>query len=258
MNPIPWTYVRAELSREPLAAMGLGAGLFGAISILGTIWAIPRLPEGVLTVLSLSLAVEGLPALVLVNTLLAVWFVAYFVGAVVVIRAIPAPRAENGLDILLVKPVPPAVFVWSRILPALGLCVAVGLALSVTQVVGMVGLFDAQLSAAGALGAGLTAVAVAVAQLGALTALTVRTTELAGALGLAIAVFMAPLTPTSVFIYRPDLFPAEGVGRTLLVAPTNLIVHSQVIAWAWPLVMLAGLGLAALGLAWAARRVVEG
>ena len=82
MNPIPWTYVRAELGREPLAAMGLGAGLFGAISILGTCWAIPRLPEGVLTVLSLSLAVEGLPALVLVNTLLAVWFVAYFVGAI--------------------------------------------------------------------------------------------------------------------------------------------------------------------------------
>ena len=82
MNPIPWTYVRAELGREPLAAMGLGAGLFGAVSILGTVWAVPRLPEGVLTVLSLSLAVEGLPALVLVNTLLAVWFVAYFVGAV--------------------------------------------------------------------------------------------------------------------------------------------------------------------------------
>jgi hypothetical protein len=238
--------------------MGLGAGLFGAVSILGTVWAIPRLPEGVLTLLSLTLAVEGLPALVLVNTLLAVWFVAYFVGAVVVLRAIPAPRAEGGLDILLVKPVSPTVFVWSRIVPALGLCAAVGLGLSLTQLVGMWGLLDPGLSAAGALGAGLTTVAVSLAQLGALTALTARSTELAGALGLAIAVFMAPLLPTTVFIYRPDLFPAEGVGRTLFVAPTNLIVHSEVIAWAWPLVMLAGLGLAALGLGWAARRVVVG
>lgn len=258
MSPIPWTYVRAELGREPLAAMGLGAGLFGAVSILATCWAVPRLPESVLTLLSLTLAVEGLPALVLVNTLLAVWFVAYFVGAVVVIRAIAAPRAENGLDLLLVKPVPPAVFVWSRIAPGLGLCAVVGLGLSLTQLVGMWGLFDGQLSAAGALGAGLTTVALAVAQLGLLAALTARSAELAGALGLAIAVFMAPLTPTSVFIYRPDLFPAEGVGRTLFVAPTSLILHSEVIAWAWPLVMLAGLGLAALGLAWAARRVVVG
>ena len=258
MTPIPWTYVRAELGREPLATMGFGAGLFGAASILGTVWAIPRLPEGVLTLLSLTLSVEGLPALVLVNTLLAVWFVAYFVGAVVVLRAIPAPRAEGGLDILLVKPVPPAVFVWSRIVPALGLCATVGLALSVIQVIGLWGLINAELSAAGVFGVGLTTVAIAIAQLGALAALTARTTELAGALGVAIAVFMAPLTPTSVFIYRPDLFPAEGVGRTLFVAPTNLIVHSQVIAWAWPLVMLVGLGLAALGLAWAARRVVVG
>jgi hypothetical protein len=258
MIPIPWTYVRAELSREPLAAMGLGAGLFGAVSILGTVWAVPRLPEGVLTVLSLSLAVEGLPALVLVNTLLAVWFVAYFVGAVVVLRAIPAPRAEGGLDILLVKPVPPAVFVWSRVLPALGLCAAVGLALSVTQLLGMWGLLGADLSAAGVLGVGLTTVAISIAQLGALTALTARTTELAGALGVAIAVFMAPLTPTSVFIYRPDLFPAEGIHRTLFVAPTNLIVHSDVLAWAWPLGMILSLGLAAMGLSWAARRVVVG
>lgn len=258
MIPIPWTYVRAELSREPLAAMGLGAGLFGAVSILGTVWAVPRLPEGVLTVLSLSLAVEGLPALVLVNTLLAVWFVAYFVGAVVVLRAIPAPRAEGGLDILLVKPVPPAVFVWSRVLPALGLCAAVGLALSVTQLLGMWGLLGADLSAAGVLGVGLTTVAVSIAQLGALTALTARTTELAGALGVAIAVFMAPLTPTSVFIYRPDLFPAEGIHRTLFVAPTNLIVHSDVLAWAWPMGMILSLGLAAMGLSWAARRVVVG
>ena len=258
MNPIPWTYVRAELGREPLAAMGLGAALFGAISILGTCWAVPRLPEGVLTVLSLSLAVEGLPALVLVNTLLAVWFVAYFVGAVVVLRAIPAPRAEGGLDILLVKPVPPAVFVWSRILPALGLSAAVGLALSVTQVIGLWGFLGADLSIATVLGIGLTTVAIAIAQLGALTALTARTTELAGALGVAIAVFMAPMTPMSVFIYRPDLFPAEGVGRTLFVMPTNLIVHSGVITWAWPVVMIVGVGLAALGLAWAARRVVVG
>lgn len=258
MTPIPWTYVRAELRREPLAAMGLGAGLFGAVSILGTVWAIPRLPEGVLTVLSLSLAVEGLPSVVLVNTLLAVWFVAYFVGAVVVLRAIPAPRAEGGLDILLVKPVPPAVFVWSRVLPALGLCAAVGLALSVVQTVGLWGLLGPELSAASVLGMGLTTVAVSIAQLGALTALTARTTELAGALGLAIAVFMAPMAPTSVFIYRPDLFPTEGTLRTLFVAPTNLIDHSEVLAWAWPLGMLAGVGLAALGLGWAARRVVVG
>ncbi|MCK6520265.1 hypothetical protein L6R49_02385 [Myxococcota bacterium] len=258
MTPIPWTYVRAELRREPLAFMGLSAGLFGAVSILATCWAVPRLPESVLTLLSLSLAVEGLPALVLVNTLLAVWFVAYFVGAVVVIRAIAAPRAENGLDLLLVKPVPPEVFVWSRILPAFGLCAAVGLGLSLTQVIGMWGLFDDQLSAAGALGAGLTTVAVAIAQLGALTALTARSTELAGALGLAIAVFMAVLTPTSVFIYRPDLFPVDGLGRALFVAPTSLILHSELIAWAWPIVMLVGVGVGALGLAWAARRVVVG
>lgn len=216
-----WTFLEFQ---RALRRRGTGAALALGLAAIGlTRLAIPALPPTPTRLLEQSYLLHGPAEVVLLNTLLAVWFCAYFAGAVGLLDAIAGARADGSLALLIARPVSPARLVGNRALPAIAAAAAVGILLSVAQLLGVspwLALPDRVDAGAVVLGGALTT-ALALAQLGLLALLSVRVADLAAGVGLAIAVFVAPLLPAAVFVYRPDLFTVAA--REALLLPANLV-----------------------------------
>jgi hypothetical protein len=256
---MPTTFLIAELRRQASATLpALGLAL-GAAGVAASALIVPRLPATAKDVLALTMRVGGDGELVLVNSLLAVWFAAFCAGGVAVLRAVVEPRAQGSLELLLAKPVTPAWFALVRTAPALATTLAVGALLAVAQEVALaptLALPD-RLEPGAGLWTGLAVTALAMVQTGLVAALTARLADLSTAVGVAVGVFVAPLLPLSVFAYRPDLFTGDAPGRDLLLAPASLVWHAPTAAaWA-PGLAVASVALTGVALAWTARRLRE-
>ncbi|HVK68063.1 MAG TPA: hypothetical protein VM694_26570, partial [Polyangium sp.] len=92
-------------------------------------------------------------------------------------------------------------------------------------------------SAAGALGGGLFLTALALLLLAMLLPLLVHMRDAFHALLVGSLVWLLPLMPTAVMIYRPDVYEGRAVLRSVITLP-SLVWHDAAAAWAGPLVLI--------------------
>ncbi len=232
-------YVLFEARRAPLrAALATAAG--GVLVVLGSHALILRLPAAVLRFMEQAFRVDGLAAVLLVNDLLAVYFVTFFVGLGSVVDATVAAREEGRLELVLAKPISGRALIGARLAPVLvtaaatGAIVAIAVALAVSRHVGV----GDSITASGALGSSLALVALGVVLLSTLLPLLALSRDRLQALLLAAMVWLGPVLPTGFFIYRPDMFETESGHVAILLLPA-LLWHDATAAWLGPVALVA-------------------
>jgi len=240
-------YRRAELRRAPYR-MALYAGIAGIVMIAGCQLLFPRMPQQVIDFLRVAFHLSDLGGVVLFNDYAAVYFCALFVGLLGLLDVVVVPREEHQLELLLSKPVPAADFLAARTWPVLAMTTLVGVTLAGACAAATLPYLGphSSISASGALGAGLAMTAIVLVQLTALSIIFVRLVESMNAMLLALLVALVPMLPSAVFLYRPDLF----AGRPALTAVTvlaNLVWYDATMAWLGPVMLLAALLCALVG-----------
>lgn len=200
-------YARAELRRavrpRHLALLALGV----AVAVVDAVIT-PLLPAFALDFLRTSLRLSSLADLILVNDYLGLYFIVFFAGAFELLRVYVGPAESRELDLYLAKPIGRAHFIAARSAPALASTVALGAGLTVANAVTLkLWLGDVALLPIIAAGVAITAACLALLAL--LDLVFLRLREVEHAVLLAFVVGVAPLLPTSVLIYRPDVFGAE-------------------------------------------------
>ena len=232
-------YLRFEAMRAPRRA-ALATALGGGVAVLGAHALVLRLPASMWRFMEQAFRVEGMASILLVNDLLAAYFVTFFLGLGGLLDATVTAREEGRLEILLAKPVRARLLVAARAVPILvtataaGIVVAIAIAVTVPRYLSP---GDA-ISAGGTLGAALFLVALGALALSALLPVLVVLRDRLLALLLAALVWLAPVLPTGFFIYRPDLFGDGAASFTVLPA---LLWHDGVAAWLGPVALGAAL-----------------
>ncbi|WP_438017828.1 hypothetical protein WMF18_01470 [Sorangium sp. So ce315] len=242
-------YFALEARRASLRT-SLVAAIAGALVVLGSHALIVRLPAPVIRFMEQAFAIEGMAAVLLINDLLAVYFVAYFVALAGLVDATVTAREEHRLELLLAKPIRARVFLAARTAPSLLGGAGAGVAVAAASALAVAPYIEAgdMVSAAGALGAGLFVVALAIVVLSALLPLLARMRDGFLALLVASAAWMAPLLPTAAFIYRPDAFEArEGLKEAIVLA--SLLWSDATSAGLGPVALAIAIPLAVISIA---------
>ncbi|KYF72102.1 hypothetical protein [Sorangium cellulosum] len=242
-------YFALEARRAPLRA-SLVAAIAGVLVVLGSHALIVRLPAQVIRFLEQAFDIEGMAAVLLINDLLATYFVAYFVALAGLVDATVTAREEHRLELLLAKPIRPRVLLAARAAPSLLAGAGAGVVVAACTAVAVAPYIAARdmISVAGALGGGLFLVALAIALLSALLPLLARMRDGFHALLVASGAWIAPLMPTAAFIYRPDAFEAhEGLREASVLA--SLLWSDATSAWLGPAALAIAAPLAAIAVA---------
>ncbi|WP_438026745.1 hypothetical protein [Sorangium sp. So ce233] len=242
-------YFALEARHAPLRT-SLVAAIAGVLVVLGSHALIVRLPAQVIRFMEQGFRVEGMAAVLLLNDLLATYFTAYFVALAGVVNATVTAREEHRLELLLAKPVRPRVLLAARTAPSLLAGAGAGVVVAVATALAVAPYIEARdvISAAGALGAGLFLVALAIAILSALLPLLVRMRDSFLALLVASGAWIAPLMPTAAFIYRPDAFEAhEGIREAIVLA--SLLWSDATSTWLGPAALAIAIPLAVISIA---------
>lgn len=214
-------YARAELRRavrpRHLVLLALGA----AIAVVDAV-VTPLLPELAQDFLRASLRLESLADLILVNDYLGLYFIVFFAGAFELLRVYVGPAESRELDLYLAKPIGRAHFVAARSAPALAVTVVLGVGITIANALTLkLWLGDVALAPIVAAGAVITAACLALLAL--LDVVFLRLREVEHAVLVAFVVGVAPLLPTSVLIYRPDLL--AGGSSPVIGFPASLLWH---------------------------------
>ncbi|WP_437485686.1 hypothetical protein WME75_01570 [Sorangium sp. So ce1014] len=228
----------------------LVAAIAGVLVVLGTHALLVRVPAQVVRFLEQAFEIEGMAAVLLINDLLATYFVAYFVALTGLVNATVTAREEHRLELLLAKPIRARVLLAARTAPSLLAGAGAGVVVAACTALAVAPYIEANdgVSVAGALGGGLFLVALAVALLSALLPLLVRMRDGFHALLVASAVWVAPLMPTAAFMYRPDAFEArEGLRDGLVLA--SLLWNDATSAWLGPAALAIAVPLAVIAVA---------
>ncbi|WP_437715956.1 hypothetical protein WMF45_05795 [Sorangium sp. So ce448] len=227
----------------------LVAAIAGVLVVLGSHALLVRVPAQVIRFLEQAFHIEGMASVLLINDLLATYFVAYFVALAGLVDTTVTAREEHRLELLLVKPIRARVLLAARTAPSLlagagaGVVVAAGTALAVAPYIEA----SDMISVAGALGGGLFLVALAIALLSALLPLFVRMRDGFHALLVASGAWIALLMPTAALIYRPDAFEArEGLRDAIVLA--SLLWNDAISAWLGPAALMIAIPVAVIAI----------
>jgi hypothetical protein len=229
--------------RAPLAM-----AVWGVLAVPGTHALIERLPPRAIRFMELAFRVEGMAAVLLVNDLVAVYMAVFFAGMTGLLSTVVAARETSRLEILLAKPVVARTLLAARVWPVLGTAAAAGLVVAATTAVTIQPYIvpGDQVSVAGAFGGSVFLIAFAVVLLAALVPAFVRMRDGFYAFLVGSAVWIGPVLPSAVLIYRPDLYEGQELLRSIVVLAT-LVWNDERSAWMGPLALaLAPLCCAAL------------
>lgn len=220
--------------------------LVGVIAVAFDHLLLPRFPAAVLDFMRLGFRLDDLTGVIVLNDLMAIYFLTFFVGLTGSLAVVLGAREERRLELLLAKPIPAGVFVAARALPILALTAAVGVTVSAASAaaVALQPQHGASVTATGALGAGLALTALAVVLIAGLQLPFVRLRDPFTGLLVATLAWLATVMPTAVLLYRPDVFTGSDV--LLALTLPGLLWRSATIASLGPLLLLAALPLAAL------------
>jgi hypothetical protein len=234
-----------ELKRMPWRVVGVAAGL-GALLLGVSHLLLPAVPRQALEVLEVGFTLHGLRAVLVLNDLLAVYTVVFFLGVALLHDAVVSPAETHELGIWLSKPVTRAQLLRLRATPPLAAAAAVGVLMSALTALSAAAFApDGGSTPLGALLGGVVLTAGTVALLTATLSLQVVANDGFQAVLGAVLVWMLPLLPGSVLLYRPDVLPP---GAEAWILPANLVRADAGLA-AGPAV------LAAVALAWVGMRV---
>ncbi|WP_437814080.1 hypothetical protein [Sorangium sp. So ce1078] len=241
-------YFALEARRAPRRT-SLAAAIAGALVVLGSHALLVRMPSQIVRFFEQAFRVEGMAAVLLLNDLLAVYFVAYFVALAGLLGATVTAREEHRLEILLAKPIRARVLLAARTAPSLLAGAGAGAAVAACAALAVAPYIEAgdMISVAGALGGGLFLVALALALLSALLPLLVRMRDSFHALLVASVAWLAPLMPTAAFMYRPDAFEAREGARSAVVL-ASLLWNDASAAWLGPAALAIAVPLAILSI----------
>ncbi len=245
-------YVREELrralGRRHLVLLGLGVAV-AAIDAVIT----PRLPGFALEFLRTSLRLESMADLILVNDYLGQYFLVAIAGAFELLRVYVGPAEARELDLYLAKPIGRARFLAARSAPALASVLLLGVGLSLANALTLWPWLGSA-ALVPVLSAGLTITAASLALMAILNLAFLGLREVEHAVLLAFAAIVAPLLPTSVLIYRPDLFEGPSISPALAF-PASLLWGGGVSPGTAALALAAAVGLTVGLVAVAARRL---
>ncbi|PTL80885.1 ABC transporter permease [Vitiosangium sp. GDMCC 1.1324] len=228
----------------PLVSLVVGIGIVVFTAVL-----LPLLPAAVHSFMERAFLIRGLGAVILLNEYTAISMLAFFTGATALMRALVEPRENRSLEMLLSKPISRRAFLSARVGPILLASTVVGAGMSlVTGLV--VRPFTGEgsiVSVAGAIGSGLVFTALAVLLLSVLVLPLLRVRDAFQGLLIAFALWMVPMFPSAVLLYRPDLYEGRDRLRDLIVLGPNLLWYDA----AAPLLGVLALVVAFVG-AWGA------
>lgn len=239
-------YILFEVRRAPRRA-ALATAIGGVLAVLGTHTLLLRFPEGAIRFMEQAFRIEGLASVLLINDLLAAYFVTFFLGLGGLLDATVTAREEGRLELLLAKPLRARVLLAARASPILVTAGLVGavVALAIELTVPRYLVPGEAITAAGALGSSLTLVGLGVILLSALLPVFVLLRDRLHALLIAAMVWLGPVLPVGFFIYRPDLFDGgRGIASFLLLP--SLLWHDSVATWLGPATLAASLPFAAM------------
>lgn len=236
-------------ARHALGWLPLVSLLVGLFIVVVTAELMLLFPAPVITFLERVFLIRGMGAVILVNEYIGIYLMAFFGGVMGLMRALVEPRENRSLEMLLSKPVSRRAFLMARVGPILLSSAAVGVVLSL--VLGLVVRpFTGEgstVSVAGAIGAGFIFTALAVLLLCVLVIPLLLVRDAFQGLLIAFAMWMVPMFPSAVLLYRPDLFEGRERLRELIVLGPNLVWYDTSVP------RLAALSLAvALVLSWGA------
>jgi hypothetical protein len=216
---------RAIEARHAAGWVPLVSLLVGIAVVLFTAWLIPILPAQVNGFMERAFLIQGLGAVILLNEYIGVYLLAYFAGVTGLMRALVEPRENRALEMLLSKPISRRVFLMARVGPILlaSSAVGVGMSLVLGLVVRPYTGEGSNVSLAGAVGSGLIFTALAVLLLCVLVVPLLLVRDAFQGLLIAFAMWIVPMFPTAVLLYRPDLYDGRDRLRDLIVLGPNLL-----------------------------------
>ncbi|OJH40680.1 hypothetical protein [Cystobacter ferrugineus] len=236
-------------ARHALGWLPLVSLLVGIAMVVFTAVLMPLFPPPVITFMERAFLIRGMGAVILLNEYVGIYLMVFFGGATGLIRALVEPRENRALDMLLSKPISRRAFLMARVGPVLLASMAVGVVMSL--VLGLVVRpftgEGANVSVAGAVGAGLIFTALAVVLLCVLVVPLLLVHDALQGLLIAFAMWILPMIPTAVLLYRPDLYEGRDRLRDLLVLGPNLLWYDAAV----PRLTAITLAVASLG-AWGA------
>ncbi|MFL5353169.1 hypothetical protein [Archangium sp.] len=218
--------------------VGLGIVAFTAVLI-------PLLPAAVNAFMERAFLIRGLGAVVLLNEYTAVSVLTFFFGATSLMRALVEPRENRSLELLLSKPISRRAFLVARVAPILLATWAVGAGMSLAMGL-LVRPFTgegATVSVAGAIGSGLILTAESVLLLSVLVVPLLRVRDAFQGLLIAFALWMLPMIPTVLLLYRPDVYEGRERLRDLIALGPNLLWFDASV----PVLALVALAVALVG-----------
>lgn len=216
---------RSLEARHAIGWAPLVALLVGLAAIVFTVELMPLMPEQVITFMERAFLIQGLGAVVLLNEYIAIYLVPFFTGAVGLMRALVEPKENRSLELLLSKPLSRRVFLEARVGPVLLVSALMGVAMTVATAL-VVRPFTgegASVSVAGALGSGLFFTALAVLLLALLVVPLLLVRDAFQGLLIAFGVWLVPMMPSAVLLYRPDVFEGKERLRDLIVLGANFV-----------------------------------
>ncbi|MFN8424573.1 MAG: hypothetical protein U0470_14755 [Anaerolineae bacterium] len=231
-------YFALEARRMP-RRLETAVAIAAVVIVLATHALMARLPAGLIHFLELAFRIQGLASVIVANDLLAAYFATYFVGLVGVLETTVGAREANRLEIVLAKPVRARVLLAARLAPVLLAAAVVGAIVSLTVAVSIPAYLAPgdPLTTSASLGSCLFMVALALLGLALLLPLFVRMRDGFHALLAAIVLWLVPLMPTAVLIYRPDLFDGHPGLADRTVMP-SLLWHGAAVVWIGPMALV--------------------
>jgi hypothetical protein len=205
--------------------------LVGIAIVVFTALLMPLFPVPVITFMERAFLIHGMGAVLLVNEYIGIYLMVFFGGVTGLMRVLVEPRENRSLEMLLSKPVSRRAFLMARVGPILLASTGVGVVLCL--ILGLVVRpFTGEgstVSVAGAIGAGLIFTALAVLLLCVLVVPLLLVRDAFQGLLIAFAMWILPMFPTAVLLYRPDLYEGRERLRDLIVLGPNLLWYDAAV-----------------------------
>jgi hypothetical protein len=185
---------------------------------------LPTFPENVQLFYQRIFQLPNWPAIVFANDLAGTMFFVYWIGVFDVLTIYIVPLEEGYLDLYLSKPLTRRQYMFARVIPIMLILTVLG---AISVLVHGLALVAAGLHypwlpylGASAVVVAWTVCLVGIVNLAILSARETYTAALIAFLPIAIAIL-----PSSIYMYRPDLFEGAPLFRAIFVFPTNLLWH---------------------------------
>ncbi len=247
MNLLMNRMMQLEFQKQPKRWQGILVS-FNLLTAFLVSFILPQMPENIFAFLARFFKMNNQTEMILLNDYLGLYVVVFWVAFFEYLRIFVIPAEEGYLQILLSKPLTKRQYLLNTLIPALSSALGWGLFLMAGTGLGIAlinGLNDFKLGNYLAISGICVALGLLMGLLSLFLLLWFKDTYNAILIGFAI--WLIPILPSALFMYRPDVFVAKPWLSWLLVFPANLIWLGDQ-SWLLALWLIPILGLISTGL----------